>query len=236
VCGTTIREMGQFGPGIGLLFHTIRGLGFALIISSVCLIPVLQHYMSSDYSRNPYRDDVRAIGSAVCTDMMIVNATKSGVDVAAPWARCNFTVQQGIFDIACAGAIFLSAVWLNRVRHQYDAALDEAEQTAQDYSVEVIDPPDDAVHPDEWMEYFSQFGEVALVTIALDNGPLLRALTVHAYSKQMCDNEVGSHGAGLDGEPLDVDALTKFVEKLPSFLRTRVQTAGFGRDVLVRSK
>ena len=32
---TTIWELGAFGPGIGLLFHTIRGLGTAMMICGV---------------------------------------------------------------------------------------------------------------------------------------------------------------------------------------------------------
>ena len=38
--------------------------------------------------------------------------------------------------------------------------LDEASQTAQDYSIMVMDPDPDATDPDEWREFFNRFGHV----------------------------------------------------------------------------
>jgi hypothetical protein len=64
-------------------------------------------------------------------------------------------------------------------------------QTAQDYSVEVLDPEADAHDPDEWYEFFSHFGEVASISVALDNGDLLRALAesrVHKIQKALHEN------------------------------------------------
>ena len=56
-------------------------------------------------------------------------------------------------------------------------------QTAQDYSVVVEDPDPDASDPDEWREFFSQFGEVASISIALDNGHLISLLADCRVSK-----------------------------------------------------
>ncbi|CAM9360856.1 unnamed protein product [Phaeothamnion confervicola] len=55
--------------------------------------------------------------------------------------------------------------------------VDESVQTAQDYTVEVFDPQDDADDPQEWADFFGQqFGKVCYVTIARNNGPLLALL------------------------------------------------------------
>ncbi len=55
--------------------------------------------------------------------------------------------------------------------------IDVAEQTAQDYSVVVKDPNPDATDPEEWRAFFeSHFGPVAYVTVALNNGELLKAI------------------------------------------------------------
>ena len=49
-------------------------------------------------------------------------------------------------------------------------------QTPQDYSIVVNDPDDDATNPDEWQQFFSQFGHVTYVTVAINNGGLVTAL------------------------------------------------------------
>ncbi len=52
-----------------------------------------------------------------------------------------------------------------------------AEQTAQDYSIVVKDPNPDATDPEEWRTFFeAHFGPVTYVTVALNNGELLKAL------------------------------------------------------------
>jgi hypothetical protein len=46
----------------------------------------------------------------------------------------------------------------------------------QDYSVIVDDPDPDAGDPEEWRDFFGQFGHVTFITVAKDNGPLLKVL------------------------------------------------------------
>lgn len=50
--------------------------------------------------------------------------------------------------------------------------------TARDYSLVVRNPPRDAYDPDEWRDVFNKYAEkqVSVVTVALNNGVLLRAL------------------------------------------------------------
>jgi hypothetical protein len=61
----------------------------------------------------------------------------------------------------------------------------------QDYSVLVQDPDADAKDPDEWRSFFEQFGEIASITVALDNGPLLQALARRRLIKMMVEYESG---------------------------------------------
>jgi len=53
---------------------------------------------------------------------------------------------------------------------------DEEELTASDYSVQVTHPPKRAINPDEWRDFFSQFGEVNSCTVVLNNEKLVKAL------------------------------------------------------------
>jgi len=54
---------------------------------------------------------------------------------------------------------------------------DEDEQTAQDYSVQIHNPPGDAHDPNEWMEFFAQFdATVTCISICVNNDILVKAL------------------------------------------------------------
>lgn len=54
--------------------------------------------------------------------------------------------------------------------------IDVAQQTTQDYSVEVTNPPINCSDLEPYYEFFSKFGEVNLISIATTNGGLLKAL------------------------------------------------------------
>jgi hypothetical protein len=151
---TTVWELGSFGPGMGLLFHTIRGVGLTLLLSIVALAPVLAHYSSPAYSRKPFTGDVRILGSAVCLDVEEVNVTSAaGGLTTVLLSHCHFTLRQAESDCVCATAIFLGIVLLGRLGTSYNQKIDDAFQTAQDYSVLVEDPPKDAADPDEWYTF-----------------------------------------------------------------------------------
>jgi hypothetical protein len=85
------------------------------------------------------------------------------------------------------GAVnFASVVWLllatmlvgAYLKHQ-EIQFDEDEQTAQDYSVQISNPPADARDPDEWKKFFQETcggAHATVVTIAVDNDLLVRTL------------------------------------------------------------
>jgi hypothetical protein len=133
---TTIWELSQFGPAIGLLFHTIRGLGIALFVSAIALTPVCWHYTSEEYSRYPFKGDFRIRGSAVCLDIDTINATDSqGLLVAATRSNCHFTWNQAMWDCVCVVAIFVAVLVLNRLLHLYDVRVDSKMRTHHHLSV-----------------------------------------------------------------------------------------------------
>ena len=88
------------------------------------------------------------------------------------------TMSVGIFNLASLGWILLSLVGLTIYQKRKQRQFDEREQTAQDYSITVCNPPGDATEPEEWKEFFeSRFGgHVTCCTVAIDNDLLVKSL------------------------------------------------------------
>jgi hypothetical protein len=86
--------------------------------------------------------------------------------------------------------------------------IDLAENTAHDYSIMVEDPAPECVDPDIWKGWFEErFGAVAMVTVCLDNGPLLRLLKKKRFveNEMLLDEFIDDDGAPVtqahSGEP-----------------------------------
>jgi hypothetical protein len=82
-------------------------------------------------------------------------------------------VNYATLMLILAGVIVLNA-YLKRMEQVYD----EDEQTAQDYSIVVKNPPGDATDPQEWHDWVRDAfgGHVTACTIAVNNDLLVRAL------------------------------------------------------------
>jgi hypothetical protein len=64
--------------------------------------------------------------------------------------NCELPYSAALADLVMS-LFFMSAIYFSRFGEKaVQQTLDEAVQTAQDYSVEVADPDADADHPDEW--------------------------------------------------------------------------------------
>ncbi len=74
----------------------------------------------------------------------------------------------------------------------------------------VCSPPKDAYDPDEWRDFFSVFDNdkgVTLVTIILNNAPLLRALKARRYFRKELQRRIPD--TDLDGTNLSASVLSK---------------------------
>ncbi|KAI2492655.1 hypothetical protein MHU86_21895 [Fragilaria crotonensis] len=89
--------------------------------------------------------------------------------------------------------------------------LDNASLTTTDYAVEVRNPPKDARDPDEWKQFFDQFGQVASITVALDNEELVRALLLRRTLMSKLEDLLPP---GLKLNPDNLDVAVR--EALPS--------------------
>jgi hypothetical protein len=146
---------------------------------------VLTHNRGLDYSPGrPKSMPLSLRGSAVCTNILSVctsavcaaDGTSDDTTPIVDTKDCDVTLEQGLLDYFTVVVLFAILVALSFYQSKVAEKIDVSEQTAQDYSVIVQDPDKCATDPEEWRAFFSKFGHVTYVTVALDNGDLLQAL------------------------------------------------------------
>jgi Calcium-activated chloride channel len=139
-------------------------------------------------------------GSAICVDTTwvycedcinntkiipksrLMNATNTVTGEKGYFALKNncvgTTIEQAMISYATLLFLLLSTIALNVYLNRMEIAFDEDEQTAQDYSIMIDNPPEDATDPQEWHNFFKEaFGaHVTACTIAVDNDLLVRTL------------------------------------------------------------
>jgi hypothetical protein len=139
-------------------------------------------------------------GSAICTDTDYVPCPECQCGNETLWEsnRCatsvegnetlTFTLRNqcnaAVWEIAAVNytslvCIYLAVIFMSFYLRWEEVKYDENAQTAQDYSIEIANPPIDAHDPEEWREYFrEQFdgAEVAVCTCELDNDLLIQTL------------------------------------------------------------
>jgi len=111
---------------------------------------------------------------------------------------CMTTSRQAYADISMTVLLFVLFALVSKIQSQVSQALDESIQTAQDYSVIVDDPGPDDGDAEEWRRFFGKFGHTTFITIAKDNGPLLRALSKRRLIMREIVMCVGNGEASLE--------------------------------------
>ena len=198
---THISQMGDFGLGMGLYFWTLRGLSFLCLLAGIVSIPNILFYSSNSYSKSQAGVPYLLKGSAICTDVTFVpcvNCTASqfvkerfGVaDAVNPFTNtsltfalrnnCNgATLQVGMVNLGVLFLIIAAVQLMAHLQAKQEVEFDEDEQTAQDYSVHITNPPPDAFDPAEWREFFKKNfagAHATAITVAIDNDLLIQAL------------------------------------------------------------
>jgi hypothetical protein len=110
-----------------------------------------------------------------------LETTYDGINYAAGtrWINdCPFDERMGWLDLTGSLFLLLTILILGKVQGEMAEAIDEAVQTAQDYTVEVEDPGDTEFDQDPlaWKKYFEQFGKVTSIAIVKKNGELMNML------------------------------------------------------------
>jgi hypothetical protein len=97
---------------------------------------------------------------------------------------CNGAVLRvGMINLGTVILVILGMLCMAKYLIDKQEQFDIDEQTAQDYSISITNPPEDASDPEEWRDYFkNSFPEcpgmhVTSCTVAVDNDKLLDCLT-----------------------------------------------------------
>lgn len=102
------------------------------------------------------------------------------------------TMNVGIYNLASLGWIFLALLALTVWQRRKARQIDEKALTAQDYSIVVWNPPEDATEPEEWRDFFeSRFsGHVTCCTVTIDNDLLVKTLAERREVITMLDEKI----------------------------------------------
>lgn len=200
VFNTPEAELAQFGLGVGIYFWTLRVLAVITFVAGIINVPNIVYFASSEYTGSPQwrHNSIGVVGSAMCTDTRWVACRTCTM---SQWERksklstfdriatgdgltfllknnCSITFKQGMVSWISLAFVCVAVSVMGLVSKWKESRFDESQQTAADYTVEVANPPKNALDPDEWNNFFSQFdnSHVTMVTIAFENKRLIRAL------------------------------------------------------------
>jgi hypothetical protein len=206
---TPHKQLGDFGLGVGLYFSTLRAIIVITFFCGLCSLYNILYFASAEYDPADNSTGWIEQGSAVCSttswvpcptcDCIDTNESFTAYGLIPP-QRCAISENENgskklLFALknGCDGthwqlaatnfgtvlfmvfAVMLLGVYMRREEIQFD----EDEQTAQDYSIQITNPPGDAKDPEEWRRYFKENCDGAQVTVctcAVHNDLLVKTL------------------------------------------------------------
>ncbi|RLN37582.1 hypothetical protein BBJ28_00017799 [Nothophytophthora sp. Chile5] len=198
LCSTSLGDLSVFGIGLGLYFRMLLQLALLLVALAAVSSPSIVYFTSADYSGElSSRDlDVRIWGNAACTRYRNETLASATGDQSGSQANetmtandCPLVMSQLHVDMVGLAILALYCLVVAIMQTRDKAHLDALEQTPADYAVVVKDPNANAWQPDEWQEFFEQFGPVKFVTVCVANHRLLSALAKKRYMEDMLKME-----------------------------------------------
>jgi hypothetical protein len=217
---TPHKQLGDWGLGIGLYFSTLRAITFLTFLAGVLNTPNFIYFSQEDYSDGQEGISDLLQGSAICTRTVwvpcpdcsegdfegsrLVTGTNDVTGENATFALHNDcdgpTIEQGMVNYATLMLVMLGTIGLNIYLRRMEVAFDEDEQSAQDYSIVIENPPGDATDPEEWRKFFYDNydgAQVTACTIAVDNDLLVRSLVERREKLRQIEMSV-EPGTSLD--------------------------------------
>jgi hypothetical protein len=195
IYSTSMEDLSSFGSHICGYFLHLKGLVVLCLFLTVINLPSAMYFDSDEYG-GPKTSTLgvhyfATRGSAVCESVIgeYVDPATNITSVTYSNDHCPYRNKMGILGMIVVSGVAVFVVIMRLSLERTMVNLDESLQTAQDYSVVVEDPNEDAVDPNEWYSYFSQFGEVAAITVAINNGKLLKLLARQRYIRLMVQYE-----------------------------------------------
>lgn len=141
----------------------------------------------SESEMNDFTDEIRhrnnnTLPDHIITSMISANSTNSTNQTELFFSLRNDCGRdffpQGISSLCTILMIVIGVLLMDKELRLASVAYDEEEQTAQDYSIIIKNPPFDANDPEEWKEFFSHFdgAEATCCTISFNNDLLVCSL------------------------------------------------------------
>jgi hypothetical protein len=214
--------------------QTLRAIGYILLVAGCISLFNVLYFASDEYSiPGTINSNPLLYGSAICTnttwelceDCSCTNETQG-------WQRTNrcanttegltFILKNnclerdgafrklGLVNFCTVIFLVISIFSLGVYLKNQTIKFDEDEQTAQDYSIQISNPPPKANDPDEWRRYFeNNFSGVkcAAITCAVNNDLLVRALVARREVLRMMELQLDP------GTPMDIDHLALLAAK-----------------------
>jgi len=221
IWGTSTKQLMDFGISVRMYFSTLLVLSGFLALAGFFNLPMMTYFWNyGDNGKEGVDLTVRA--SAICDDTEWVACDSCNAEYADKYPSyrldganvrrntCNFEdwLSPGLWSYA--GSIFLLLLfwiaffWAQR---KAEVVFDEDIQTPSDYSIKITNPPPDAIDPNEWRMFLSQFASkgVTHLTIALDNAKLVNALIERRKILQKLSRKLPS-GIDMTDEDLVANA------------------------------
>lgn len=192
---TPQHELKDFGTGVAVYFETLRALTLICLVAGLLYIPSILYYASDGYTSKEIHTVTGPLrGSLICPEPMWVPCpdctpqdweksphrlghSANGLIFALKNTCAPLRWAQGANHLVVMAFLTISIFALGYHQKRLEKRYDESVLTAADFSIQVDNPPADAINVDEWKDFFEQFGEVAYITVALNNTKLLKALT-----------------------------------------------------------
>lgn len=221
---TPESALNQWGLGVGSYFTTLRAMAFIMLVVGLINISNIYYYSSFDYSQSRADTSLAKTlwGSTICTDKIWVAcsncnepdwseeserfATPADTSLNVTFVKRNLCegaqLSQGIVNWVSTVVLVILVGLLGKYLQLREVVFDEDKITSTDYSVVVKNPPPDALDPDEWHTFFSQFSEkqVTAVTIALNNDMLVRKLLNRRFYRDRLRKRFLPESFDLDAE------------------------------------
>jgi hypothetical protein len=195
IYNTSMKDLSGFGLHICGYFMHLKGLVVLCLFMTLINLPAAMYFNGEEYGGASLSSLGRRYcltqGSAICESVkgLYTDPVTNQTTVTYRNDHCPYKEKMGIMGMVAVCGLGLFIIVFRLTLDREMVAMDENAQTAQDYSVVVMDPDDDAQDLTEWYTYFSQFGEVAAITVAINNGKLLRLLAHQRYVRMMAQYE-----------------------------------------------
>lgn len=231
---TPMSELGDFGIGVFLYYNMAFYVGAMLFCAGIINVWTIDYFKSPSYSDEQPGVTTKSLqGSAICTEFSAVcmDPVCTGADIQYNRDLCDLSFTQGLLDYFTILFLFGALFLMTKIQDNHAEAIDEDNQTSQDYSVVVQDPSPEDIEPEKWRAYFARFGHVTYVTVSLANGDLLTLLAKKRDLLDLIMVEAGGRETVAYKKAIDMSTMMTRSAPVPFFKGLMIK-AGLTDDIV----